>query len=163
MLKQAQEQQQPTKPIERDENGLSRIQRLMLENGNKILREHGLGDLQMGYDGKTLREHEAEKNNKVAKPLEKKLTKGQIQTVYFANKKYLSAGLPSYRINYDGLSYKYDVKFQKQQRQKSAENQVAQSQQQSKKQPVRRHVSRRLQIKHNNPNQNKNIDRGPKM
>lgn len=162
LLKQAQEQQQPTKP-ERDKYGLSRVQRLMVDNGNKILREHGLGDLQMGYDGKTLRENEAEKNHKVAKPLEKKLTKGQIQTVYFANKKYLSAGLPSYRINYDGLSYKYDVKFQKQQRQKSAENQVAQSQQQSKKQPVRRHVSHRLQIKHNNQNQNKNIDRGPKM
>lgn len=154
---------QPKKPIELDKYGLSMKQRHSIDAGNKILREHGLGDLQMGYDGKTLRENEAEKNHKVAKPLEKKLTKGQIQTVYFANKKYLSAGLPSYRINYDGLSYKYDVKFQKQQRQKSAENQVAQSQQQSKKQPTRRHVSRRLQIKHNNQNQNKNIDRGPKM
>ena len=152
---------QPKKPAERDEYGLNRVQRHIIDDGNKLLREHGLSDLQISYDGKTLQEHEAEKNHKVAKPL--KLTKEQIQTVYVANKKYLSAGLPSYRINYDGLSYKYNFKFQRQQKQKTAENQAVQANQQSKKQPVRRHSSHRLQIKHPNQNQNKNIDRGPKM
>ena len=160
-----QAQNQPTKP-KRDKNGLSMRQRLIIDSGNKILRENGLGDLQMGYDGKTLREHEAEKNNKVAKPLEKKLTKGQIYTVYVANKKYISAGRPDYTVFNNGLSRKYGLKFQrfqKQQRQKTTENQVAQSHQQSKKQtPTRRISHKRLQIK-KNQNQNKSIDRGPKM
>ena len=153
---------QPKKPIELDKYGLSRVQRLMIDSGNKILREHGLGELQMSYDGKTLREHEAEKNHKVAKPL--KLVKEQIQTVYFANQKYMSAGRPDYMVLNTGLSRKYDLKFQrfqKQQRQKPAENQVAQ--QQSKEQtPTRRTSHRRIEIK-KNQNQKKNIDRGPSM
>ena len=153
---------QPKKPAERDEYGLNRVQRHSIDAGNKLLREHGLSDLQMRYDGKTLRENEAEKNHKVAKPLEKKLTKEQIQTVYSANQKYLSAGLPSYRINYDGLSYKYNFKFQRQQKQKTAENQAVRAKQQSKEQTPTRRTSRRLEIK-KNQKQKKNIDRGPKM
>ena len=149
------------KPIEHDENGLTKTQRLMIDDGNKILREHELGDLQMGYDGKTLRENEAEKNHKVAKPLEKKLTKRQIQTVYVANKKYLSAGLSSYRINDDGLSQKYELKVQKQ---KLAENQVTQPKQeehtQPQQQPVHRHSQRRIKIEHRHDNQKQKRERG---
>lgn len=145
--------QQPKKSRKRDKNGLSMVQRHIIDDGNKILREHGLGDLQMGYDGKTLRENEAEKNHKVAKPLEKKLTKGQIQTVYVANKKYLTAGRPDYMVLYNGLSTKLTRE------QKKNQKQQAQSKEQT---PTRRTSHRRLQIK-KNQNQNKNIDRGPKM
>lgn len=74
------------------------------------------------------------------------------------------AGRPDYMVLNTGLSRKYDLKFQrfqKQQRQKPAENQVAQ--QQSKEQtPTRRTSHRRIQNE-KNQNQKKNIDRGPKM
>ena len=156
--------EKPKQPIELDKNGLSMVQRHIIDAGNKILRENGLGDLQMSYDGQTFREHEAEKNHEVAKPLEKKLNKEQIQTVYVANKKYIQAGRPDYRVLYNGLSRKYDLKFQrfqKQQRQKSAENQVAQSQQQVKKQPVRKQ-SKRLKIEHHTQSQQQNR-KGPSM
>lgn len=152
---------QPKKPIELDKYGLSRVQRHIIDDGNKILREHGLSDLQMGYDGKTLRENEAEKNHKVVKPLEKKLTKGQIQTVYVANKKYLTAGRPDYMVLNTGLSHKYDLKLQKQRKLAEAKKE-AQSKEQTPTRTRRRRTSRRLEIK-KNQNQKKNIDRGPKM
>ena len=148
-----QAQNQPTKPIELDKYGLNKDQRLMIDAGNKILRERGheLGDLQLGYNGQTLRETDAEKNYEVAKPL--KLTKGQLDTLTDANEEYSRTGLPRYKIFATGLSYNYDVKFKRfQKKQKLAEKQVAQSQQQAKKKPVLRQT-RRLQIKH--PNQQK--------
>ena len=155
-----QEQEQPTKPIERDENGLSRIQRLMIENGNKILRDHGLGEVQMGYNGQTLRENEAEQNHKVVKPL--KLSVKQVDTVLAATDKYLTAGLPSYSIDFEGFSNKYDLKLRKQ---KLAENQAVQAkkqqaqQQQAKKKPVFKQ-SERLKIEHPHNNQKQKRNHG---
>ena len=160
-----QAQNQPTKPIELDKYGLNRVQRNSIDDGNKLLRERGheLGDLQLGYNGQTLRETEAEKNHEVAKPL--KLTKGQLDTLFDANQEYSRTGLPRYKVLATGLSYNYNVKFkrfQKQQRQKEAENQAVRAKQQSKEQTPTRRTSRRLEIK-KNQNQKKNIDRGPKM
>lgn len=153
------------KPIESDENGLTKTQRLMIDDGNNILREHGLGDLQMDYDGQTLREHEAENNHKEL--FEKKLTKEQIQTVYAANKKYLSAGRPDYVVLSNGFSHKYELKVQKQ---KLAENQGVQvkqeghtqPQQQTKKQPVFKQI-KHLKIEHPHNNQKQKRGRGPSM
>ena len=160
-----QAQNQPTKPIELDKYGLNKDQRLMIDVGNKIIRERGheLGELQLGYDGLTLREREAEKNHEVAKPL--KLTKGQIDTLVDANEEYSRTGLPRYKVFPHGLSYNYNLKFKKfQKKQKLAENQAVRAKQQSKEQTPtrRRRTSRRLEIK-KNQNQKKNIDRGPKM
>ena len=156
---------QPTKPIELDKYGLNKDQRLMIDVGNKIIRElgHELGELQLGYDGLTLREREAEKNNYVAKPL--KLTKGQIDTLVDANEEYSRTGLPRYKVFPHGLSYNYNLKFKKfQKKKKLAENQAVRAKQQSKEQTPtrRRRTSIRLEIK-KNQSQNKNIDRGPNM
>ena len=141
-------------PIEeRDENGLTNTQHSRIDEINQIFKQHllSLGDFQMGYDGKTLREHEAEKNH--TKLFGKKLTKDQIKVVYATNEYLSAAGLPGYRINDYGLSQKY-----------AEENQIAQPQQsQSKEQtPTRRTSYRRIQNT-KNQNQNKNIDRGPSM
>ena len=158
-----QAQNHPTKPIELDKYGLNRDQRLMIDAGNKIIRERGheLGELQLGYDGLTLREREAEKNHEVAKRL--KLTKGQIDTLVDANEEYSRTGLPRYKVFPHGLSYNYNLKFKKfQKQQKLAENQAVREQQQSKEQTPTRRTSRRLEIK-KNQTQKKNIDRGPKM
>ncbi|MEN3245524.1 hypothetical protein PWJ45_06790, partial [Fructilactobacillus sanfranciscensis] len=158
-----QAQNQATKPIELDKYGLNRVQRNSIDDGNKILRERGheLGDLQLGYNGQTLRETEAEKNHEVPKPL--KLTKGQLDTLVDANEEYSKTGRPDYRVLYSGLSQKYGLKFKRfQKQQKLAENQAVRAKQQTKKQTPTRRTSRRLEIK-KNQNQKKNIDRGPKM
>lgn len=156
-----QAQNQPTKPIELDKYGLNKDQRLMIDAGNKILRERGheLGELQLGYNGQTLRETDAEKNYEVAKPL--KLTKGQLDTLVDANEEYSRTGLPRYEVLATGLSYNYNVKFKRfQEKQKLAENQVAQ-QQQPKKKPVLRQ-SKRLKIEHHTQSQQQNR-KGPSM
>lgn len=158
-----QAQNQPTKPIELDKYGLNKDQRLMIDAGNKIIRERGheLGELQLGYDGQTFRENEAEKNHEVSKPL--KLTKGQLDTLFDANQEYSRTGLPRYKVLATGLSYNYNVKFERfQKQQKLAENQAVRAKQQSKEQTPTRRTSRRLEIK-KNQKQKKNIDRGPKM
>ncbi|MEN3245504.1 plasmid recombination protein [Fructilactobacillus sanfranciscensis] len=155
-----QEQEQLTKPIERDENGLSRAQRHIIDDGNQILRDHGLGEVQMGYNGQTLRENEAEQNHKVVKPL--KLSVKQVDTVLAATDKYLTAGLPSYSIDFEGFSNKYDLKLRKQ---KLAENQAVQAkkqqaqQQQAKKKPVFKQ-SERLKIEHPHNNQKQKRNHG---
>lgn len=158
-----QAQNQPTKPIELDKYGLNKDQRLMIDAGNKIIRERGheLGELQLGYDGQTFRENEAEKNHEVSKPL--KLIKGQLDTLFDANQEYSRTGLPRYKVLATGLSYNYNVKFERfQKQQKLAENQAVRAKQQSKEQTPTRRTSRRLEIK-KNQKQKKNIDRGPKM
>jgi len=141
------------KTPKRDENGLTRTQRNCIDEINKIFRQKLslFGDLQMGYDGKTLREHRAERNH--TKLFGKKLTKEEIESVHAANEAFSVYGLPSsYRINDYGLSQKY------------VENQAAQPQQaQSEEQtPTRRTSHRRIQNT-KNQKQKKNIDRGPKM
>ena len=138
------------KPIEeRDENGLTKTQRSRIDDVNELLRENRFGYLQMGYDGQTLRENEAEKNHR--KLFTNKLTKEELKIVYATNKFLSAAGLTSYRINDYGLSQKY------------AENQAAQPQ--SKEQtPTRRTSHRRIQTKHpQNNNQKQKRERGPKM
>ena len=159
--------QQPKKqkPIEeRDENGLNRDQRHIIDDVNKLLRERGLGELQMGYNGQTLRENQAEKNHEVVKPL--KLTKEQIDTTFATADKYLTAGLPGYSVDFEGLSHKYILKLRKQKLAEAKKEAQAEKEAQSKEQTPtrtrRRRTSRRLEIK-KNQNQKKNIDRGPKM
>lgn len=164
--------QQPKKPIEeRDENGLNRDQRLLIDDGNKILRENGLGELQMGYDGLTLREREVAKNHKAVKYLE--FNAKQFDAIFAASDKYLAAGLPSYGFGFGGFSRKYERKLKKQklaekeaqakkeaQSKEQAKKKQAQ-QQQAKKQQARRRASRRLQTKH--PQKQQQNRKGPSM
>ena len=138
-------------PIEeRDENGLTNTQHSRIDEINQIFKQHllSLGDFQMGYDGKTLREHEAEKNH--TKLFGKKLTKDQIKVVYATNEYLSAAGLPGYRINDYGLSQKY-----------AEENQIAQPQEQTRK-TTTYHQIKHLKIEHSQ-NKQEQKRKGPSM
>ena len=139
------------KPIEeRDENGLTKTQRSAIDEINQTFKQDLflLGDFQMSYDGKTLREHEAEKNH--TKLFGKKLTKGQINVVYATNEYLSAAGLPGYRINDYGLSQKY-----------AEENQIAQPQEQTRK-TTTYHQIKHLKIEHSQ-NKQEQKRKGPSM
>ena len=165
MLSERKEFEQKVNAQERDENGLNGAQRFMIDAGNKLLRENGLGELQLGYDGITLREREAVKNHKTVKPL--KLSVKQVDTVFAANDKYSTTGVPSYSIGFGGFSHRYEMKLKLQKR-KLAKNQAVQAiqaKQQSKEQtPTRRTSHRRVEIKHpQNNNQKQKREHGPSM